>query len=391
MTIACVAGAGVCSLADVTPLTIAFVHFPGRLARLAAAREGHAPTEFLFGAVELERAGHAVVHLEVDPRGTAGPLATRVLDRLAAAGHLPPHVTPPVLKGTHALLPQLRAVDVVVGTTTPTALGLAVWKRAGRLRTPLVGILSGIVNRPWRRTRRLTTAPLLRRMETVLYGDGELAAMLGLDSRLADRVHVLGFGVDTRFWCPGGGASGRQVFAIGNDGARDWETLVRAAPSVTAPIHILTGHSRPAELPANVTWEPADWHRSLFSDEEILARYRRAAAVVVPLRDVPQPSGQSVTLQAMACGRPVVLTRTRGLWDRSLLDGSNVLLVPPSDPGALAESIGELLDDPSRADALGAAARRHVVATAGIDGFAERLERVCRTALQRRSAERTTQ
>ena len=384
-------GRGVCSLVDVPPLTIAFVHFPGRLARLDAARSSRAPTEFLFGAVELERAGHAVLHLEVDPRAPGGLLGTRVVNRLAGAGHLPPHVTAAVLKGTYALLPALRAVDVVIGTTTPTAFGLAVWKRAGRLRSPLVGILSGIVNRPWRPTRALTTKPLLRAMDTVLYGEGELEALLALDSRLAGRVHVLGFGVDTRFWNPGATAPGREVLAIGNDGARDWETLVRAAPSIAAPVHVLTRHTAPAELPANVTWEPADWHRSLISDEEILARYRRAAAVVVPLRDVPQPSGQSVTLQAMACGRPVVLTRTRGLWDRSLRDGENVRLVAPSDPGALVGRIAELLDDPPRAHELGTAARRHVVASAGIDGFAEKLERVCRGAVERRSAGTTAQ
>ena len=32
------------------------------------------------------------------------------------------------------------------------------------------------------------------------------------------------------------------------------------------------------------------------------------------LKNVFQPSGYSVTLQAMACGKPVILTKTRGLW-----------------------------------------------------------------------------
>jgi glycosyltransferase involved in cell wall biosynthesis len=91
----------------------------------------------------------------------------------------------------------------------------------------------------------------------------------------------------------------------------------------------------------------------------------------------------------MACGRPVVLTRTRGLWDRSLLDGCNVLLVAPSQPRALAERISELLDDQARADEVGTAARQHVVATAAIEGFAERLARVCRGAVERGGAQST--
>ena len=38
------------------------------------------------------------------------------------------------------------------------------------------------------------------------------------------------------------------------------------------------------------------------------------AFAIIPLKDVFQPSGYSVTLQAMACGKPVVLTKTKGLW-----------------------------------------------------------------------------
>ena len=51
---------------------IAFVHFPGRLARLEAARSGEGPTEFLFGAVELERAGHEVTPPRGRPRCAGG-------------------------------------------------------------------------------------------------------------------------------------------------------------------------------------------------------------------------------------------------------------------------------------------------------------------------------
>ena len=47
--------------------------------------------------------------------------------------------------------------------------------------------------------------------------------------------------------------------------------------------------------------------------------YNSAAAVIAPLKDVHQPSGYSVTLQAMSCGKPVILSNIKGLWDRELL------------------------------------------------------------------------
>jgi glycosyltransferase involved in cell wall biosynthesis len=363
---------------------IAFVHFAGRVARLEAARAGDGPTEFLFGAVELERAGHQVSHHEVDPTRPAGPVARRLVDLQAGKGRLPPHASATVLRQTQALLPQLREADVVVATTTGTAVALATWRRAGRLRVPLVGIVAGLRNRPWSRARRATTLPLLRGMHAVLYGPGELDGLLRLDPQLADRVHVDRFGVDTRFWRPAERPSPAPVgvLAIGNDGSRDWPTLLRAAPALDAGVRILTSHPRPATLPLGVTWEAADWHRRLLSDAAVRDAYRGAAVVVVPVKDVEQPSGQSVTLQAMACGRPVILTRTRGLWDEELVNGDAVRLVPPGDSDALAEAIRELLGHPAESAALGTAARSWVERRAPVEGFAERLEQVCAAAVR---------
>jgi glycosyltransferase involved in cell wall biosynthesis len=362
---------------------IAFVHYPGRLARLEAARSGEGPTEFLFGAVELERQGHAVSHHEVDPAAPAGRLARRLIDRQAGLRRLPPHTSAAVLAGTRRLLPGLREADVVVATTTGTAVALASWRWARRLETPLVGIVAGLLNDPWGRARRATTLPLLRRMHSMLYGPGEAPGLEALDPRLGGRVHVNRFGVDTVFWSPGGRPTGR-VLAIGNDGHRDWATLVAAAPDIPAEITVLTRHEPPAALPANVRWQPADWHSRLLGDGEVRDAFRAAAVVVVPVKDVPQPSGQSVTLQASACGRPVVLTRTRGLWDPDVLrDGENVLLVPPGDPDALAAAVQRVLDEPAAADALGRAARATVEAAAHVDGYAARLLEICERARAR--------
>ena len=364
-------------------MRIAFVHFPGRLARLDAARSGDGPTEFLFGSVELERAGHDVRQYEVDPDAAVGRVAHRLVDRQAGLGRFPPHLSAAVLRRTRALLPELREADVVVGTTTATAVALAAWRRARRLRPPLVGIVAGLLNRPWSRTRRRTTLPLLRAMHAMLYGPGEEPGLLALDPRLAGRVHVNPFGVDTSFWSPGGSPGG-GVLAIGNDGHRDWETLLRAAPSIDSEVRILTRHPRPASLPGNVRWEPADWHRSLLSDADVRDAFRSAAVVVVPVKDVPQPSGQSVALQASACARPVVLTRTRGLWDpEGLRHGENVLLVPPGDPVALSGAVGRVLAEGALAETLGAAARESVAATASVERYAERLLAICGEALAR--------
>jgi glycosyltransferase involved in cell wall biosynthesis len=174
----------------------------------------------------------------------------------------------------------------------------------------------------------------------------------------------------------------REVVAIGNDGHRDWDTLVAAAPYISAPVRIFTRHQRPDALPPNVSWERADWYDQILSDEDVRELYRSAAVVVVPTKDVPQPSGQSVTLQAMASGTPVVLSRTRGLWaPEQLRDDENIVLVPPGDARELAHSVRLLLDDQDRSSAIGAAARESVLHHATVEQYADRLLDVCRLAL----------
>lgn len=62
-------------------------------------------------------------------------------------------------------------------------------------------------------------------------------------------------------------------------------------------------------------------------------------------------------VEAQACGLPVIASRTGGVPD-IVEDGVTGLLVPPGEPGPLAEGLRLLLSDPGLNERLGAAARR---------------------------------
>ncbi|MBF0262527.1 MAG: TIGR03088 family PEP-CTERM/XrtA system glycosyltransferase [Magnetococcales bacterium] len=66
-------------------------------------------------------------------------------------------------------------------------------------------------------------------------------------------------------------------------------------------------------------------------------------------------------LEAMAQALPVVATRVGGVGDL-VMDGHTGRLVPPNDPLALADAIGDYLFDPARCLAHGAAGRERVAA-----------------------------
>jgi len=86
-------------------------------------------------------------------------------------------------------------------------------------------------------------------------------------------------------------------------------------------------------------------------------------------------------LESMAAGVPVVATRVGGTAE-ALHDGENGLLVPPSDPDAIANAICRLLDAPDLASQLGLAARRSIVERYSMTRMVERTSMVYEDLLE---------
>jgi glycosyltransferase involved in cell wall biosynthesis len=82
-----------------------------------------------------------------------------------------------------------------------------------------------------------------------------------------------------------------------------------------------------------------------------------AATDVVVLPSIGQEDFPIVTLEAMAAGRAVVATRVAGSKEQ-VVDGETGRLVPVGDEHAVASAVLEVLADPERREAMGAAGRR---------------------------------
>ncbi len=102
--------------------------------------------------------------------------------------------------------------------------------------------------------------------------------------------------------------------------------------------------------------------RGACSQEEVLDGYRRAALFVLPCRiaaDGDEDGLPNVIVEALAMRAPVVST-TAGAVPELIEHGVTGRLVPPDDPGALANEIVWLLDHPEEQEQMVEAGRRRV-------------------------------
>jgi glycosyltransferase involved in cell wall biosynthesis len=101
----------------------------------------------------------------------------------------------------------------------------------------------------------------------------------------------------------------------------------------------------------------------------------------VPARFI-EPKGLYL-LEAMACGLPSVVP-SRGAFPEMILASGGGLLCEPKDPADLALRLGELLDDPSRAAAIGEKGRAWVARENDRSSMAEATARIFEAALAAR-------
>jgi glycosyltransferase involved in cell wall biosynthesis len=121
-------------------------------------------------------------------------------------------------------------------------------------------------------------------------------------------------------------------------------------------------------------------------DDDVRSRLAASDLFVLPSRSEAFPNA---VLEAMAAGLPIVASGVGGVLE--LIDNDRTgLLVPPGDPGALAERICRLMSVPGLASRLGAAARTEARASYSFDRMIAAFESLYLTELARRGVRVST-
>lgn len=155
-----------------------------------------------------------------------------------------------------------------------------------------------------------------------------------------------------------------MIVAAGRSG-RDYPTLAAAAAGLAADLVIVCNE---VVSLGGVTAGPGVVIRDACFGYDYMRALMMADIAVIPLRVADISAGQMVLIDAMALGRPIIVTHSDGI-SFYVEDGVTALVVPRADVAAMRAALQRLLDDPDLAARLGAAARQAYLDRFGIEAY----------------------
>ena len=318
------------------------------------AEGGSAPSQHLWGCVELTEQGHDVTVVTQK----RSPFFSKLSRKLKAFGDLELQYRLATCQGSY---------EAIYSAHHLTTSLLALLRRIGLLRTPLVAVAYQVPRNDSAAARLFVKLFVVGADRLLCLSDQliEDYVRLGVPRHRMKRAH---WGVDMRHYHP---LPARRDVDRANDEApyilspgksfRDYKTLFQALGEVPDCRLVVTGATDLA-IPEGFP-DPQRVHieREFISWQALLKLYPRALAVVIPI-DVNAGNfnnaiGLTNATEALACGRPIIATENPYLGID--IEGEGVgIVVKPGDAAGWANAIRRLVENPDEADAMGTRARR---------------------------------
>jgi D-inositol-3-phosphate glycosyltransferase len=229
---------------------------------------------------------------------------------------------------------------------------------------------SGAVTADGASAARIRLEPAIGRSATavVATNSAEVSDLASLGVHRSS-IRVVPWGVDTDLFTPEGPVAKRNgrprlLTAADLTQRKPLETLFRALTKVPGAELLVVGGPAEAQLPTDDNYVKLAkfaaalgiTDRVIFTGEveytEMPPLLRSADLVVSTCQYAP--SG-TTSLQAMACGTPVIAPPVGGHMD-AVVDGTTGIIIPPDRPALLAQRIRQLLAHPMLIEAYGMAA-----------------------------------
>jgi glycosyltransferase involved in cell wall biosynthesis len=249
--------------------------------------------------------------------------------------------------------------SVVYGAAASELRSLAGLRAARLVATPIVGVFH------WAPTNRIARGWPLRGFDRVIVLSQHTRRSMVQAGVAPERITVLGWGADLDFagFAPRGPAAADAPVVATGKTQRDMRTLLAALRATGLPAHIYGDRDELARgagpIPAHVTVRPVardEPTAPLKYDDAVMADLRAAAVVAIPLPSTDRLAGLTEVVDALACARPMILTRSP-YFDFDIERIGCGWWVEPGDVRGWSERLRAAMSDRERLEQMGRAGR----------------------------------
>ena len=270
---------------------------------------------------------------------------------------------------------EIKSTDIIFCVTDGLGLGLLFWKKLGFVKSDIIVIMMGLPEKIKRFKRipfiRLFISSLLKKASVILTlsdcASKKLINEMKLDHKLIKTFYC---GTNINYWKLLPHIDKENfILSIGNDGNRDFKTLIKALPE-NVPLKIITKKQIEEEN------KKIEVLKKFFSNQEIKELHNKSLIEVIPSKKLAvESAGLSTALQAMACGAAVIISRCPAI-EELFTEGEDCLFYEPQNPQDLNKKIKTLWENKDLREKIAANGRKKVLDNFTCQKMAEQLEKI---------------
>ena len=227
-------------------------------------------------------------------------------------------------------LSKIKNAELVISTNDRlaiSALPMIIFSKIRLTKKKFIVIVMGLFSKKRDRKiiyflQKITLKFIIKKINYLIFlGKGEYQLASNMFPMFKDKFKFIPFGINLNFWTPSKNYDSKKndyILFVGNDGNRDFDKVIEIGNTLKdIKIKIITGQEISSQINnENVEVIYGSWNNSALTDQDLKRYYENAILTFIPLKETFQPSGQSVALQSMSLGIPVVITETKGFWDK---------------------------------------------------------------------------
>ena len=199
--------------------------------------------------------------------------------------------------------------------------------------------------------------------------------------RFSNKANFINFGVDSKYWSRTNKSNSLdKILFLGNDESRDYKILINIVNKMQDKKFIIISNkiNENQFTSNNFNLIKSDWKINKLSDSELKEIMEDVDISIIPIKDgTTQPSGQSVALQSMAMGIPVMISSFEGFWDNELLvHKKNIYLVKSNTVNNWINEIKLLSNNKDLKNIISSNGRKTVENTLNLENFFNDLSKI---------------